>query len=115
MRYGCIGLDGKVVAVHRVAWIARNGPIPSGMQVLHTCDNPPCWAEDHLFLGTNADNVADKMAKGRDRYRPLKTHCPAGHSYDEENTLVTSKGRACRECNRQWARRLYHQKRAQSG
>jgi len=35
------------------------------MQVLHTCDNPPCVRGDHLFTGTNADNVADRVAKGR--------------------------------------------------
>jgi HNH endonuclease len=53
--------------VHRQVWIMVNGPIPAGMNVLHTCDNPPCFRYDHLFLGTHADNVADKVAKGRGR------------------------------------------------
>lgn len=58
-------VDDQPTRVHRLAWEHINGPIPAGMQVLHKCDRPPCVEIEHLFLGTNADNVADKMAKGR--------------------------------------------------
>lgn len=50
---------------HRAAWTLVNGPIPEGMVVCHRCDNPPCVRIDHLFLGTNQDNVDDRVAKGR--------------------------------------------------
>jgi hypothetical protein len=50
---------------HRVAWSLQVGPIPTGLQVLHACDNPPCCNPAHLFLGTPADNVLDKVQKGR--------------------------------------------------
>lgn len=50
---------------HRLAWELTNSLIPEGIQVLHSCDNRPCCNPSHLFLGTNDDNVADKMAKGR--------------------------------------------------
>lgn len=56
---------GKTVTAHRMAWELAHGPIPDGMQVCHTCDNPPCVRLDHLFLGTNRANVTDKIAKGR--------------------------------------------------
>lgn len=63
--YGVIQWRGRAVKVHRAAWECEHGPIPPFLCVLHTCDNPPCRNIDHLFLGTDADNVADCVAKGR--------------------------------------------------
>jgi len=65
--YGKIrrGPSAKNLRAHRVAWELEHGPIPDGLCVLHHCDNPSCVRPDHLFLGTDADNVADMFAKGR--------------------------------------------------
>jgi len=54
-----------MLRAHRVSWELYRGEIPTGMQVLHHCDNSLCVNPEHLFLGTNADNVKDKVAKGR--------------------------------------------------
>jgi hypothetical protein len=63
--YGAFGIDGKLICAHRVSWQIFNGPISPGLQVLHTCDNPPCVNPTHLFLGTIQDNMEDRTSKDR--------------------------------------------------
>jgi hypothetical protein len=66
--YGRIRLGGRGspdVQASRVVWEVTYGPIPEGLCVLHRCDNPPCCNPAHLFLGSDADNRADKIAKRR--------------------------------------------------
>jgi hypothetical protein len=64
--YGRFSVDGVAMHAHRLAWIEIHGPIPAGLNVCHKCDTPACVnAETHHFLGTQAENVADMIAKGR--------------------------------------------------
>lgn len=63
--YGIMMRGNRFWLAHRYYWTQANGPIPTGMCVLHTCDNPPCINLDHLWLGTIADNNKDRHAKGR--------------------------------------------------
>lgn len=75
-----IGLSRSEPA-HRVSWTLQNGPIPEGLYVLHTCDNRLCVRPSHLFLGTHATNMQDKIAKGRQSKG-------AAHSVTCRGTLV---------------------------
>lgn len=63
--YGRIRFKGSAQRAHRVAWELANGPIPKGMFVMHSCDNPSCVNTDHLSLGTPRDNTNDMLRKGR--------------------------------------------------
>lgn len=71
--YGKFGVGrGNQYYTHRFAWLFHTGTDPGDMQVCHTCDNPACCRPDHLFLGTQTDNMKDMTAKGRRSTAQLK-------------------------------------------
>ena len=70
--YGFIGIDGVPRRTHRVVLLLEGSDVPSGMLVCHHCDNPSCVNPDHLFIGTQSDNIRDMYRKGRNNNVGLK-------------------------------------------
>jgi hypothetical protein len=112
--YGSVRVGKREDKVHRIAWSHANGtPVPGGMDICHTCDNPPCCNPAHLFPGTHADNNRDRHTKGRTHMENLEvgravlaakrgalTECVNSHAYPENVRYRQNGARYCGECSR---------------
>lgn len=79
---------------HRLAWIERSSPIPTGLDLHHLCGNRGCVNVDHLALVTRKEHAALHMVE--------RTHCRRGHEWTDENTDWRKDGnRRCRACRRE--------------
>lgn len=87
-QYGlvCLMLDGKpnTMPASRLQWMRLKGKPADGMDILHTCDYPPCINIEHLFEGTPLDNIRDMMAKGRQNFGGLKYSGPSAQIRAQE-------------------------------
>lgn len=85
----------------RVAFLLFKGPLAPNEKACHTCDVGLCVEPSHLFKGSDADNAADKVRKGRAyRASQVQTHCKRGHEFDAENTkwILHRRGHMYRQC-----------------
>lgn len=65
--YGSFSIGRRTITAHRYSWFLHTGQEPGDSLVCHHCDTPLCVNPSHLFTGTTQDNIADKLAKGRQR------------------------------------------------
>ena len=86
--YGQFTLNHRKDGAHRISWQIANGPVPDGMCVLHTCDNPPCVNPAHLYLGTMQDNINDRERRRRSKQRG------SNHTNAKFNELVVAHARS---------------------
>lgn len=96
--YGMVRYDGSMKLAHRVIWQLRVGSIPSGMCVCHRCDTPACVNVEHLFLGTQKDNMVDMSLK-----------CRSGSKLSKETVVdmrrMYSDGTTCAELSSKFSAR----------
>lgn len=100
--YGIIGINGKLIKAHRVAWELIYGPIPENICVLHKCDNPSCVYIGHLFIGTYQDNNADRDRKNRQACTQgeLNGQCTLTAKQVLEIRKMYKEGHKCRELSK---------------
>lgn len=99
MGYGYFGLIGGTVRAHRFAYELAFGPMSPGLETDHLCRNASCVEPTHLEAVTRKVNTmrGDRYSMGR--LNRIKTHCPRGHVYDEENTYRHGNHRYCKACH----------------
>lgn len=104
---------GQLRCASHIALELAGRPLPAGLFACHKCDNPPCVNPDHLFPGTQVDNIQDAKRKGRHSPPPIakpgcgkQTHCFMGHPLEGSNLLTPPSGRKCRECLRRRKREM---------
>jgi hypothetical protein len=103
---------------HVAVALAFLGPRPPGQEVRHLNGNPLDNRLSNLQYGTRSENAQDRIRHGR-HWQTHKTRCPAGHPYDEANTIIRRRGhhvcRICRACSRERSRLNYLRRKAQAG
>lgn len=107
--YGAMYFNSTRQLTHRISWQLANGAIPPGMNVLHRCDVGACVNPDHLFLGTQPDNVRDMIDKGRHPLFNNSGLCLKGiHKIEGSNIRLTVRGnKICRQCALDGRKRRY--------
>ena len=110
--YGFFSYRGKKCRASRFSWWHLRGPFDLKLSICHKCDNPPCVNPEHLFPGSQSENMKDAVAKGRcgRAIHKRREYCAKGlHEMTPENSKRAYPGRQCRECYNE-ARRIRKRK-----
>lgn len=107
-KHGHINMQGKTVKIHRLsAHLFLDFDLESSFQINHKreCPNMTCWNPKHLYVGTQADNVADQIALGTHinvitEANKVKEFCKNGHSLSGDNLYTSKWGRQCKICRK---------------
>ena len=97
---GRFGNYKKSMYAHRYSYERIHGTVPEGLELDHLCRTKLCVRPDHLEVVTHAENMRRADLTNNGRWQRIKTHCPQGHEYNEENTYTWKRQRRCRICNR---------------
>lgn len=112
MQYGRIRVNGKMVLAHRIAYEIYVGEIPEGLHVLHSCDNQKCINPQHLHVGTNAENRAECVNKGRQAKGKTHGKCKlTDEQIQEIRDSSLGAPEICKRygiCNRQYVWKIRH-------
>ena len=106
--YGRIGIDGRLLLAHRVAYAMAHGEISSEDILDHLCRTPACVNPDHLEIVTHRENILRGV--GPSAQNAKKDRCPAGHLYDMD---LPGNRRGCRKCRNELKLRWYHKNKPQ--
>ncbi len=101
--YGRLGVNGRTIRAHKIAYALLVGPVPEGHELDHKCRVRSCWNPFHLEPVTHRVNMLRGV--GPTAANAKKTACDRGHPLDAGNTYIDrSGGRRCRKCNADAAR-----------
>lgn len=106
--YGRMWIKDKQFMVHRVAYFLNYGSIPEKLVIDHLCNTPSCVNPQHLEAKTQKENgLRAQTSLTTQNYQ--KTHCKRGHEFTIENTRITSDGRSCRTCEKEYKRKWFQE------